>query len=86
MYIESDVLDEYGLTQDELSIHLGVSRRTVSEIINGRRDLSASIAVRLSALTGTSPDFWLNIQKENDVYRAMKADKEFLMAITPLFK
>lgn len=84
-FIQSDILDEYGLTQDQLAKRLGVSRLTVNELVRGRRAITANMALRLARLTGQDPDFWLSLQKIVDLWDAMNGDdRENILAVEPL--
>lgn len=84
-FIQADILKEYRLTQDELAKRLGVSRLTVSELVRGRRAITANMALRLARLTGQDPDFWLSLQKTVDLWDAMNGDdRENILAIEPL--
>jgi len=47
-----------------------VSRFSVNQIINGRRAVTAEMAIRLSRVTSTTPTFWLNLQRDVDLYQA----------------
>jgi len=58
------------ITQERLADAMGVSRFSISQIINGRRSITAEMALRLSQVTSTSPGFWLNLQQETDLYQA----------------
>jgi addiction module HigA family antidote len=49
---------------------LGVSRKHVSEIVNGRAPVSADMAVRLAAAFDTEPDLWVNLQAQYDLWEA----------------
>jgi plasmid maintenance system antidote protein VapI len=49
---------------------MGVSRLTVNEIINGKRAITADVALRLARVTSTTPDVWLNLQRDVDLYVA----------------
>lgn len=60
-FIKSDILDEYGLTQEDLAERLGVSRRTINQIVGGKRGLTAQMALRLEKLTGSSAEYWMNL-------------------------
>ena len=55
------------LTQKELAKRLGVSRRTLSELIHERRTMTADMAIRLSRVFKTTPDIWMNLQKAVDL-------------------
>ena len=58
------------LTQTELAKRLGVSRRTVNELIRERRGMTADMAIRLSRVFKTTPDIWMNLQKAVDLWDA----------------
>jgi addiction module HigA family antidote len=56
----------------------------VNEIINGRRGITLSIALRLAKFFGVSPDFWMNIQLRWDLYFAKQSEADNLKTIKPL--
>jgi addiction module HigA family antidote len=58
------------MTITELSNVLEVSRKTVSKIINERGSITPDMALRLSRAFDTSPDLWLNLQKNYDLWHA----------------
>ncbi|HWY62386.1 MAG TPA: HigA family addiction module antitoxin [Rhizomicrobium sp.] len=60
------------ITQDDLAGALDVSRVTVNQIINGRRAITAPMALKLSRVLRTSPEFWLNLQNEVDLEKARR--------------
>jgi addiction module HigA family antidote len=66
--IRTRVLPQYGLTQDALADALGVSRYSVNQLINGRRNVTTDMALRIAHVTNTSPEFWLNLQRQLDLY------------------
>ena len=59
-----------GMSVSEAAKKLGVSRQTLSAIINGRAGISAEMAMRLSKALGTSPDLWLGMQMKYDLWQA----------------
>ena len=59
-----------GMGISEAAKKLGVSRQTLSAIINGRAGVSAEMAMRLSKALGTSPDLWLGMQMQYDLWQA----------------
>lgn len=63
-----DVLPSLNITQTELADCLGVSRRTVSQILHEHRPLTPDMAIRLSHFLGTTPESWLNMQQILDVW------------------
>jgi addiction module HigA family antidote len=58
------------LTVTQLAAVLGVSRKTLSKIVNERAGLTPDMALRLSRAFGTTPDLWLNLQKAHDLWIA----------------
>jgi addiction module HigA family antidote len=59
-----------------LAAHLGVSRVTLSRLLNGTSGISAEMALRLSEALGTSPELWLNLQTQFDLWQASKAKRK----------
>jgi addiction module HigA family antidote len=73
-----------GLTQRELAVAIRVPYQRVNEIINGRRGVTPSTALRLAKFFGVSPDFWMNIQLRWDLYFAKQSEADNLKTIKPL--
>lgn len=71
--LREDVLPAAGLTQDKLARLLGVSRRTISEILHERRPVTTDMAHRLARAFGTSPEMWLGLQQDVDLWDMHKA-------------
>jgi addiction module HigA family antidote len=61
-------LQPLDLTVTEAASGLGVSRKTLSAILNGRSGISPEMAVRLSIAFGTTPESWLNQQTQYDLW------------------
>ncbi len=59
------------LTQTEVARRLGISYPRLNEIINKRRRVTPDTALRLSHVLGMSPDFWLGLQQDWDLWHAM---------------
>ena len=72
MLIE-EFLNPLGMTQTELAERIHVSFPRVNEIVKGRRGITPDTALRLSRLFGTTPEFWLNGQRNWDLWHAMHA-------------
>jgi len=72
-----EVLRDYlgELTVGEAATRLGVTRAHLSRILNSRAGISAEMSLRLSAALGTSPDFWLRMQSNYDLWRAQRSAK-----------
>ena len=66
-------LSEYKISVTALALMIGVSRVTASELVNGKNRVSAEMALRLSKAFKTSPEFWLNIQQQYDLWQAKKS-------------
>ena len=73
-----------GVTQTELADRLGVSRRTVSMIVNETRPISVDMAHRLARALGTSPELWLRLQNARDVWQAARENHAEYRRIEPL--
>ena len=71
--ILEEFLKPLDLTQAELARHLGVSYPRLNEIVKGRRSVTPDTALRLSRVLGMSPDFWLGLQQDWDLWHAMKS-------------
>ena len=72
-----------GLTQRDLAKAIHVPYQRVNELVNGRRGVTPSTALRLAKFFGTSPDFWLNLQLRWDLYFARREETRELSAIQP---
>ena len=71
------------LTQRELAQAIHVSYQRLNEIVNGRRGVSPSTALRLAKFFGNSAGFWLNLQTRWDLYHAQQVEGEILQSIEP---
>lgn len=69
-------LEPMGLSVTDAAEGLGVSRKTLSSIINGRAGISPEMAIRLSKAFGTSPESWLNQQQQFDLWHAMNSGEK----------
>ena len=69
-----EVLKDYlgKITVAEAARRLGVTRAHLSRILNGKAGISASMSLRLSAALRTSPDFWLRMQIQHDLWQASR--------------
>jgi addiction module HigA family antidote len=68
-------LEPLGLTVTDAARGLGVSRKTLSSVLNGRAGISPEMAVRLSIAFDTSAESWLNQQVQYDLWHAEKDRK-----------
>ena len=65
-------IEPLNLTVDEAAEALGVSSKTLSEILNGRASINPEMAIRLAKAFDTSPESWLNQQMQYDLWQAEK--------------
>jgi addiction module HigA family antidote len=80
-----EFLEPAGMTQMELSRQIQVSYPRVNQVVQGRRAITPDTALRLSALFGTTPEFWLNGQMLWDLWHARRSDTaRVLEEIKPL--
>jgi addiction module HigA family antidote len=70
--IKNACLDPLGLTVTEGAKALGVTRATLSNLINGRAGVSPEMAIRLAKAFGGSPETWLKLQMQYDLAQAPK--------------
>ena len=73
-------LEPLGLNVTQAAKALGVSRKTLSAILNGRAGISAEMAVRLSIAFDTTAESWLNQQVQYDLWRAERRRKKLHVA------
>ncbi|CCQ49149.1 HigA family addiction module antitoxin [Crocosphaera watsonii WH 8501] len=81
--LREEFLEPMGLTQKQLANDIGVSYQRVNELINNKRGITPSTALRLGKYFGTSPDFWLNLQRANDLYAVLKKEQNEIDKIKP---
>ena len=68
--LREEFMIPHGLSARRLAEEIDVAPNRVTEIIRGRRDVSADTAIRLSRRFGTSPQFWLNLQDAHNLSEA----------------
>lgn len=76
-------LEPLGLTIAAFAERIGVSRKTVSAIVNGRAPVSVDMALRLSRAFNTTPNLWLNLQQAVDIWEARQKQGSW-MRIQPI--
>ncbi len=67
-------MEPLSLTITNLAEKLGISRKTLSSIINGRSSISVDIAMRLARAFDTTPESWLNAQMNLDIWKARQGE------------
>ena len=69
-------LEPLGITVTDAARALGVSRKTLSELLNGKAGISPEMALRLSISFDTTPESWLTQQMHYDLWQAQKKAKK----------
>ncbi len=82
--LREDFMPDFGLTVSQLAAALGVSRRSVNELVRERRAVSPEMALRLSRLFGNSAEFWLNAQRPVDLWDARQTAGRDIERVEPL--
>jgi len=70
-------MEPLSLTVSELAANLGVSRKTLSKIVNERGDITPDMALRLAKALKTTPELWLNLQQAFDLWQASHKSDEW---------
>ena len=83
-FLREDYLPEFGLSIAAAAKRLGVSPQTVNELVRERRAVSPSMALRLGRLFGTTAQFWLNLQRNVDLWDSLDLNRESIDSIEPL--
>ena len=78
-----EFLTPMGLTQRELANAVHVPYQRINEIVNGRRGMTPSTALRLAKFFGVSAGFWMNLQLRWDLYQAQQLEATELETIRP---
>ena len=80
-----EFLEPLGKTQTELARHLGWPYARLNEIVNGRRGITASSALALGEALRTGPEFWLNLQRDWDLWHIQRKHRPLppLTGISP---
>ncbi|MDM8551123.1 HigA family addiction module antitoxin [Desulfobacterales bacterium HSG2] len=78
--LKYDYLEPLSLSVTNLADHLGVSRITVSKIVNERAPVTPDMALRLSRVFSTTPGLWAGLQKEYDLWHAERGSEEWRKA------
>ena len=79
-----EFLEPLGMSQSELARRIKVDKRRVNEIVRGKRAVTADTAIRLATFFGTTPGFWLNMQKGYELDLAEEQADETRREIQPL--
>ena len=86
--IQEDYLRPLSITITEMAATLGISRKTLSKIINERGAVTPDMSLRLARAFDTTPELWMNLQKNYDLWQPDRADgrrpSELQLAVRPI--
>lgn len=82
--LKLEFAEPLGLTQAKMAKDLNVGIKTLSELYNQKRGISAVMALKLSEYFGTTPQFWMTLQDNFDLHQAYVKEKESLKNIHKL--
>jgi addiction module HigA family antidote len=82
--LREDILPALRKSKVEIARALVISRQTLYDILAEKRDISPAIALRIGKLTGTSPEMWLNMQRNHDLRAQAEKDADILARIPTL--
>lgn len=81
--IKEDYLEPLTISIKDMALALGISRKTLSKIINERGSITPEMALRLSRAFETTPELWLNLQKNYDLWHAENSSSSW-KSVKPL--
>jgi addiction module HigA family antidote len=73
-------LDDMGITQYQLAKSTGLPHSRITEVVRGRRGITADTALHLAAAFGNSAEFWMNLQKSHELCVAREKDGDRIQA------
>lgn len=76
--LKEEFLEPLSISQSHLAKALHTSFRAINELVNEKRGITVEMALRLSKYFGTTPQLWLNLQNQYDLYRVGIKKKEVL--------
>jgi antitoxin HigA-1 len=84
--LSEEFMAPLGLTQSALADAMGVQRKHVNELCNNRRSVTAPTALILARVFGNSAEFWLNVQRRQDLWQALNdpAQSDRILRAQPL--
>jgi addiction module HigA family antidote len=82
--LQEEFLIPMGISAYKLSKSIGVQQTRISLIIKGERGITADTAMRISKYFGTTPEFWMNLQREYDLRKVKSEIKEIIDNIVPV--
>ncbi len=84
--LQEEFLAEYNITAYRLAKDTHIPATRISQIIKGKRSISADTALRFSKYFGTTPDFWMGLQIEYDLREELNIKAKEIKAIKSLYE
>lgn len=82
--LREEFMPDLDLSVTQLAERLGVSRQSVNELVREKRAVSPDMALRLGRLFNMSPQFWLNLQRNVDLWDSLELNRSAIEAVEPL--
>jgi len=82
--VRYEYLDELNMTQQQLADSIGITRVRINEIILGKRSITPDTAFRLAKFFNTTPEFWIGLQTNFDMWNTLQKRKKEYDTIQPL--
>ena len=82
--LKRQYLDELHITISDFAAGIEVSRKAISSIVNERKSITPEMALRFAAALKTTPQFWINLQSNYDLWKATHKDPAFLETISKI--
>ena len=79
--LKEEFLEPLGLSQTKLASMVHTSFRAINELVNQKRGITVEMAVKLSKFFNTSPQLWLNLQNNYDLYKVMQKKRSLFESI-----
>jgi addiction module HigA family antidote len=84
--LKEEFLVPLDMTQSFLAKAIGVSFRAINELVNEKRGITVEMALRLSKYFKTSPELWLNLQNQYELYKVSQKKEDILNKLEPCDK
>lgn len=73
--LQEEFLEPYKMSQGNFAAHLGCDVKTVNRLVNAKTRLTPVMAARIAAASGTTPEFWMNLQTAVDLYEVYQVEE-----------
>ncbi len=84
--LKEEFLEPLGISQTKLAKDLHTSFRAINELVNQKRGITVEMAIKLAKYFGTTPQLWLNMQNNYDLFRVMQKKQSLIESIQTIQK